>query len=222
MSGIALATAVSFAFATGVGTFFAPCAFPLLPGYVGYYMQRVERERSTVAGALVRGVAASLGILATFAVLAVVTLAVGETLTAWLSSLEVVVGALLVGLGTLTLSDRSFGWHASLPKRRSSIHGFVAFGALYAVAATGCLAPVFLGVVAQALTFPIYGTIAVLSGYAAGMVFLMVGATVAIAVGIDAGRERLTVLSGRATPVAGIVLVLAGLAQIGLALFVYT
>ncbi|WP_136689916.1 cytochrome c biogenesis CcdA family protein [Halorhabdus amylolytica] len=222
MTDVGLAAAVSFAFATGVATFFAPCAYPLLPGYVGYYMRTSgATDTPRVSGALVRGVAASVGILVAFVVLAALTVTAGRALTEWLPSLEVVVGAVLVGLGLLTLSDRSIGWHARLPERRTSIPGFVAFGALYAVAATGCLAPVFLGIVSQSLTFPLYGTLAVLGGYAAGMVVLMIGATVAIAVGVDVGRQRLPALSGRITQVAGIALLLAGLAQIWLALFVY-
>ncbi|WP_135662597.1 cytochrome c biogenesis CcdA family protein [Halorhabdus rudnickae] len=222
MTDLGVAAAVSFAFATGVATFFAPCAYPLLPGYVGYYIRANDGTNATLPGALVRGVAASLGILVAFAVLAALTVTVGRSLTEWLPSLEVIVGAVLVGLGLLTLSDRSIGWHARLPERRTSIPAFVAFGVLYAVAATGCIAPVFLGIVSQALTFPLYGTLAVLGGYAAGMVLLMIGATVAIAVGVDVGRERLPALSGRLTQIAGVVLILAGLAQIWLALFVYT
>jgi len=222
MTGVGLAAAVSFAFATGVATFFAPCAYPLLPGYVGYYMRADDGGNGpTVPGALFRGGGASVGILAAFAVLATLTVTAGRALTEWLPSLEVVVGAVLVGMGLLTLSDRSIGWHARLPKRRSSIPGFVAFGALYAVAATGCIAPVFLGIVSGALSFPLIGTLAVLAGYAAGMALLMIGATVAIAVGVDAGRDRLPALSGRITRVAGVVLLLAGLAQMWLALFVY-
>ena len=222
MTGVGLLGSVSFAFVTGIATFFAPCAYPLLPGYVGYYMQSDSPDdRSTVAGALVRGIAASMGILVTFALLAVLTVTLGRTLTEWLPSLEIVVGVVLVGLGLVTLSNRSLGWHARLPERRRSLSGFVAFGALYAVAATGCVAPVFLGIVSQSLAFPVYGTLAVLGGYAAGMAILMIGATVTIAVGLDAGREVFPTLSTRITRIAGIVLVLAGLAQIWLALFVY-
>ena len=29
---------LGFAFSAGVATFFAPCAYPLLPGYVAFYL----------------------------------------------------------------------------------------------------------------------------------------------------------------------------------------
>jgi cytochrome c-type biogenesis protein len=223
MSGLTLGATVAFAVTTGATTFFAPCAFPLLPGYVGYYIGAESDDGTSVlSGALVRGVAASVGVLATFGVLAVAAVTVGQPLQAHLSQLELVVGVLLVALGLWTLSGRTTGWHARLTERRTSIAGFVGFGGLYAVAATGCVAPVFLAVVSQALTFGPVGTAAVLGGYAAGMAVLMIAATVAVAVGVKITTDRFAGLTDRLTPIAGGIVVGAGLVQVWLALFVYT
>ena len=38
MAGLAPSALFGLAFSAGAATFFAPCAFPLLPGYVGYYL----------------------------------------------------------------------------------------------------------------------------------------------------------------------------------------
>ncbi|QGN06667.1 cytochrome C biosynthesis protein [Halorhabdus sp. CBA1104] len=223
MSTIALGATVSFAFGAGITTFFAPCAYPLLPGYVGYYLrERPAEAKSPVTGALLGGVAASVGIVATFAVLGALTATIGQTLTQYVSTLEVGVGLTLVVLGVITLAEWSPGWRVRLPQRRATITGFAAFGGLYAIAATGCLAPVFLGLVSQALTFSVPGTIAVLGAYATGMAVMMIAATVAIAVGVDAGRARLPGVAERASQLAGVVLVIAGGAQIVLAVFVYS
>jgi cytochrome c-type biogenesis protein len=223
MSTIALGATISFAFGAGVTTFFAPCAYPLLPGYVGYYLrERPAEGQSPVAGSLLGGVAASIGIVATFAVLGALTVTIGEALTQYVSTLEVAVGLTLIVLGGLTLAGRSPTWRVRLPRRRATIAGFAAFGGLYAIAATGCVAPIFLGIVSQALTFSVPGTVAVLGAYATGMAGMMVAATVAIAVGVDAGRARLPGVAERASQLAGGVLVVAGVAQISLALFVYS
>ena len=109
-----------------------------------------------------------------------------------------------------------------MPERRTSIVGFVGFGGLYAVAATGCFASVFLAVVSQALTFGPVGIATVLGSYAASMAVLMIAATVAVAVGVEITTDRFAGLTDRLTPIAGGILVVAGLAQIGLALFVYS
>ena len=223
MSGLTLGATVAFAATTGAATFFAPCAYPLLPGYVGYYMQaKPDNGRSVLVGSLLRGLAASVGVLVTFGLLAVAAVTIGQPLQTRLSQLELGVGVLLVVFGLATLSGRTIGWHARLPKRRTSIAGFVGFGGLYAIAATGCVAPVFLAVVSQALTFGPAGTAAVLGGYAAGMAVLMIATTVAVAVGVEITTDRFTGLTDRLTPIAGGILVVAGLVQIWLALFVYS
>lgn len=64
-----LVTTVSFALTAGIATFFSPCAYPLLPGYVGFYVNATDDDSASVTGAGVRGVAAALGVLATFALL---------------------------------------------------------------------------------------------------------------------------------------------------------
>lgn len=46
-------TLIAFGFGTGIGAFFAPCAFALFPGYVAYYL---------VAPGESRGVGRSLGL----------------------------------------------------------------------------------------------------------------------------------------------------------------
>ncbi|ESP89740.1 cytochrome C biogenesis protein transmembrane region/thiol-disulfide transporter [Candidatus Halobonum tyrrellensis G22] len=44
MTSAAFLGTVAFAAGAGLTTFFAPCAFPLLPGYVGYYVHQSEDE----------------------------------------------------------------------------------------------------------------------------------------------------------------------------------
>ncbi|MFC6769716.1 cytochrome C biogenesis protein, partial [Natrinema soli] len=46
---------IVFALSTGVATFFSPCAYPLLPGYVGFYVSQTDGERASLGGALSRG-----------------------------------------------------------------------------------------------------------------------------------------------------------------------
>ena len=41
---------VAFAFSAGAGTFFAPCAYPLLPGYLSYYLGQTTGEPATDGG----------------------------------------------------------------------------------------------------------------------------------------------------------------------------
>lgn len=201
--------ALAFAATTGIATFFAPCAFPLLPGYVGYYLSESEGNPSMVAAA----VAAGLGAVGALAVIAAVAFAAAQPLRTALPVLEPLVGLGLVGFGLATLMDRGPSVHVALPERPASVRGFGVFGAVYAVAAAGCVVPLFLGVVAQALALSLVGGAAVLAVYALGVTLPLVGVTLLAGVGVAAWRS-LGTYTGQIRTLAGAVMILAGLGQL--------
>lgn len=215
-SGIEL----GFAFSVGTATFFAPCAVPLLPGYLAYFLGQDDGEEDPTVGArLWRGATVasitSLGLLTVFAVLAGITFTVGASVLRNIAILELVAGVLLIGLGVAMVA----GWfsaitpHIQLPERRRGPVGYFSFGAVYAAAAAGCTGPLFLGVVSFALANPV-DAIPLLGAYAAGMVSLLVAVTLATALGKDALVRRVTTRSQTVTRVAGGVLVVAGIVQL--------
>lgn len=215
MTGIAGALGV--AGVAGASTFFSPCAYALFPGYVGFYVSATGGRGPTLAGALLRGVAAAFGAVAVVLGLGLLAAVAGDAIRPTLPLLEAGVGLALVVLGVATLLRRGPGWHLRLPGRRASIPGFALFGGLYAVAAAGCVAPVFFGVVVLSLSFPAAGTLAVFLAYAGSLGVLLTGATVATAVGSGVGFERLGDRPELLQRVAGGVLVLAGVGQLILA-----
>ena len=202
---------IAFAASAGVATFFAPCAFPLLPGYVGYYASESDRASMLPAAA-----AATVGALAALTVVAALVLAVGQPLKAALPVLEPVIGAALVLFGLLTLAGRGPELRLSLPERTASVAGFGVFGAVYAVAAAGCVVPLFVGVVTQALALSPASAGAVLAVYALGVTVPLTGVTLLAGVGIESWRRAGT-YTGHVTKLAGAVMVLAGVGQIYLA-----
>jgi cytochrome c-type biogenesis protein len=206
--------AAAFAAGTGVATFFAPCAFPLLPGYVGYYVAESDSDTAVVAAA----VAAAVGAVTAIAAVAGLVLAVGQPARDALPVLEPVIGLGLVAFGALVLTGRSPEVRVPLPERPTSVLGFGAFGAVYAVAAAGCVVPLFVGVVAQALALPAAGATAVLGAYAGGVAAPLVGVTLLAGAGVDAWRD-LGAHAGSVQQLAGVVMVLAGLGQLYLSVF---
>ena len=218
MVDAALVGAAGLALGAGVATFFSPCAYALLPGYVGYYAAAVgDGEDAPLAGALVRGLAATAGVVAVIGVLAVAVLLLGGAVLAYVDLLEPVVGVALVVLGLLVLAGRGPGWHARLPERRRSVLGFAVFGGGYAVAAAGCVAPLFLAIVVRALTFPPVEALVVLGAYAGGLGVFLLGATVAVAVGHAGAIDRLARHRQLVDRLAGLALVAAGVGQLLLA-----
>lgn len=222
---------VVFAFGAGMATFFAPCAAPLLPGYVAFYVGRSGADEQAVTAAdgpgratslpgrlgraAIVGLLVSAGVFAVYLLLAGVVGALGARLLGNVAVLELVVGAVFVAVGTGMALDRHLPTPTvQLPRRRRSASGYVAFGALYAVAAAGCTAPIFIAVAVRALTAgPELGFLA-FGAYAAGTSVLAVGVTVATALGRDTLLRRVTGSVDRVYRVAGVLLVVAGVVQI--------
>lgn len=210
-------SSIGLAVVAGVATFFSPCAYALLPGYIGFYVASTDSDGAPLAGAVLRGLAAVAGVLAVFLTLGLFAASVGRALQPVFPVLEVAVGIVLIGLGGILLAGRSIEYRVSLPARRTSILGFVGFGALYALAAAGCVAPLFLAVAFQSLALPPIGTVAVFLTYAGVFGGLLLGVTVATAVGNDLAASTVTPYAAVATRLAGGVVLLAGVIQIVIA-----
>lgn len=221
MTGDLLFTNVVFALTAGVTTFFSPCAYPLLPGYVGFYVNSVDAENASVTGAGIRGIAAAVGVLVTFALLGGSTAWIGHETLSGITVFETIVGGLLIAFGLLVASGRAPSLSLSLPKRRSSVLGFGLFGAGYALAGAGCVAPIFLSVVARAITLPTETALLVLGIYTGVVAVLMAATTVATGVGLVSNANRAMPHAGWLKRLAGAVMVFAGVGQLYLSLVVY-
>lgn len=221
---------LGFAFGLGTATFFAPCAFPLLPGYVAYYLGKTGSDDTTASPvvrrlgrAVVVGVLTSLGFFLVYAALAGFVLAVGTQALSNIAVLELVVGLLLIALGAGMAMGKlqASAMHVPLPERRRSAAGYVLFGVIYAAAAAGCTAPLFIAVASVAVSSGPVATLATLGAYAAGMSVLMIGVTTLTAVGRDALIRKLSARTGLITRVAGLVMIVAGFVQLYYYGFVY-
>ncbi|PSQ10036.1 cytochrome C biogenesis protein [Halobacteriales archaeon QS_5_70_15] len=196
---------IGFAFAAGAATFFAPCAFPLLPGYVAYYLGQVDGSDSAplairLRRAAIVGTLASLGFFVVYGALAGIVASLGAGALADIATLELGVGGLLILLGLAMASGRfDPSLHVQLPERERSAGGFFLFGVVYGVAAAGCTAPIFVGLALFALGSGPLGA--------------------AVAVGRAGLLRTLSRNTGRVSRVAGALLALAGVAQIYLFVF---
>jgi len=104
--------------------------------------------------------------------------------------------------------------HIRLPQRERSKSGFFLFGLVYAVAAAGCTAPIFVAITGVALTAGPVGAVLTFLAYASGMAVLMVGLTVLAGLGHSGLLRQFSPDTERVTRLAGILIVLAGIVQL--------
>jgi len=228
MPGLATPALLVLAFSAGTATFFAPCAFPLLPGYLSAFLGETVSAADAAADGSLAGrarrplvraglisVVASLGITLVYVGLAGATVALGARALADIAVLEAVVGVLflLVG-GAMVAGWTVSGVHVGLPKRRRSVVGVFVFGVLYAAAAAGCTAPLFVAVLARGLAAgPVLG-VGLAAAYALGMSAVLAVLTSAAAVGGSSVVSSLSGYTEHVYRVAGALLAASGLAEL--------
>jgi len=109
---INLQTGSIWLMAVGAGalSFFSPCSFPLLPGYVSFYLMRKKETSSglnekTMRAALPAGLAASAGILTIFLGLAIFGIFFSEAIREMVPVLIPITGAVILIMGVIMLAD---------------------------------------------------------------------------------------------------------------------
>ena len=230
MAGLAPSALFGLAFSAGTVTFFAPCAFPLLPGYLSYFLGDTaaragddrsagavtRRVRRPLARAALISVAASLGMTLVYVGLAGTTAVLGARALADIAVLEAVVGGVFLLAGVAMAA----GWrggalvHVQLPERRRSVIGFFLFGVLYAGAAAGCTAPLFLAVVAKGLASAPAVGVGLAVAYALGMSVVLTALTGVSALGGSSVVSVLRAHTDRIYRASGVLLAASGVAEI--------
>lgn len=223
---------VGLAAFAGVFSFFSPCAFPLLPAYMGYRLQgsatqdaaSPSRARRLRRG-LVVGAFAGAGVLTVYAGVGLLVFALGQPVKAALPLLQPLAGIVAVVLGLAMLTRIEFAVLvrplARLGARlqRSAAHPGggqnelarnYAFGAGYGACAASCTAPVFLNIfVAGFLAGPLLG-LRVFLVYALSAAALMVAAAALVALSREAFLRKVARQAPALRVVSGVVLVGAG------------
>ncbi|MCX8205393.1 MAG: cytochrome c biogenesis CcdA family protein [Candidatus Nezhaarchaeota archaeon] len=139
---------VALAFTAGTLTLLSPCSFPLLPGYVLYYLG----SRPSPSRAFLGGLACALGVVTTLLSIGVAASLLGDLASKHIPLLQAGAGVAIASTGALVairakLPTPRTGLEAP---RRGGLTGLFLYGAVYGLAAASCSAPVFLSILLYA------------------------------------------------------------------------
>lgn len=220
---------IVLAFFAGVASFFSPCAFALLPGYMSYYISlyenKVERGNNLFKPIFL-GSLSGLGILMLYTISGTIVAVFGASVTPYISMMQPIVGTVIAGLGLALLTDYSFNMsflyrfiYRTRIKRgtdendhRGNISKKVfLYGVGYGAAAAACTAPIFISLMIYSL---LYGglsmTVTAFLTYSISMSVMMVIITMLVAM----AKGRLINKMKTSTPLikkaSGFVLIIAG------------
>ena len=219
--------------------YFSPCAFPVLPGFISYYLSLGAREdeliaeeklKSRMPNSAVIGLLAGLGMLTFFLIIGAVAAIMGEAFarSGLIHIIAIVVAVLLIVLGSMMLIgitshlmgfvqkfvDRYSTTEADAtftPRRNMYLYGFG-----YAAASIDCTAAAVLPFVVFLATLGRTAVVTGLAGLMLGLLVLMI--VVVVMVGL--GRQMMINVLKRATGMIKLVgswmMIMAG---VGLTLF---
>ncbi len=193
-----------FAVIAGTATFFSPCSFPLMPGFLGRHIALVRQDsRGSRFPVLSNGLSAAAGVLMFDSILGLLIWLVGSTFAGSLAISNAtpniyvrlfrgLVGVTLVVLGALGMSGTGIFHNDSLTSFGRRLIGkgeltpgleMFAYGFGYVSVGIGCAGPILSGLLLFALAFG--GAIEVLLAFllfAATMAGLMVGVSMLVSV----------------------------------------
>ncbi len=205
------------AFTAGLVATVNPCGFAMLPAYLGYFLgmdETTDRKPVTAVGhALRTGAVVSAGFLLVFGVAGTIIVAGVRSLTTVLPWVALVVGVGLVGLGIALLRGRYLTIRLpSVRGKKGKTNGSLfVFGISYAIASLSCTLPIFLSLVATTFTQTTFlAGFAAFISYGLGMSMVLIGITVALALGKDTLVRKLRSTAPYINKISGVVMIAAG------------
>jgi cytochrome c-type biogenesis protein len=100
----------SLAIFAGIASFFSPCSFPMLPGYIAYYLKKDSEAGGTIPmrKAAISGTVSAAGIIIVYVTVGIVVLFAGASVIQNIGYFMIVVGVLLIVLGALMFTPLQY------------------------------------------------------------------------------------------------------------------
>jgi cytochrome c-type biogenesis protein len=206
----------------GVASFFSPCSFPMLPGYMTYYM-RGSGVKESYGRAAAGGAVAGVGIMTVYGTIGIVAILAGSVVMKYVTLLQPIIGVVLLILGILMLTPLQFFNSGKFTERMQNrmegkgyYSGLYLYGVAYGAASQGCTAPVFIAVILIGfMSGSLLTGVGVLLLYSFTAALLMVVVTVLVA-GLKKGvLARLKSSTETIKKISAVVLILVGIYLIG-------
>jgi cytochrome c-type biogenesis protein len=204
---------LSLAFSAGLLSVLAPCALPMLPSFVAYYMDTDENR--SLGSALTFGFLTVAGFLTVFLVIGILPSFALNSMASKVAYVSPFIGVILIVLGLGHLFSDVF-YNLPVIKTAAPIGGgvraFYLYGLGYGAASIACSFPIFVLLVLQSATAG--GLVSILImflAYGLGAATVLVPLSVALTFSKEIIYERLVSILPHMKKINAVVLILAGL-----------
>ena len=194
----------------GVSALLSPCGYPMLPGYISYYLG----SKLSVEKALRGGVTCALGLLTVYSVIGVIVSTIGGIVSPYIPFLELVAGVAIIVMGIFMIVEIRF--LTFFEKLRAPINkgliGLFLYGIVYGLATLGCSAPIFFSIVFYAIVSggALFGFVTFIF-YAVGMGFPILLTTILVAKAKQLMLKKIMGITPLLQKISGLILIAIGI-----------
>jgi cytochrome c-type biogenesis protein len=195
-------------FVAGAYALLSPCGYPMLPGYISYYLG----IKSSLRKAVTHGVACVLGIITVFSTIGAIASLLGSVINPLIPYLELVAGiaTILFGISILIEIDFSpLNLLLKAPKTRGAV-GIFLYGVIYGLATLGCSAPLFFSILFLAIASGSLNGFITFLVYALGMSVPLILTTVLVVMAKKSILKKIVTMTSRLQKMSGIILLIIG------------
>lgn len=210
-------TILSLSFSAGILSTMAPCALPMLPGYIAYYMNVDERNRG-LGASLISGFITVFGFLTVFLLIGVLPSYAIHVVSERIDLVRPFIGVFLVLMGLMTGFSEMFYRFPSfeiVAPKRVGLKSLYVYGLGYGAASLACSFPLFILLVLQSATGGgVLSIIFSFLAYGVGSSSVLVPLTLAVTYSKEFIANRLLGFLPIVKRISSIVLVVAGIYMI--------
>ncbi|MCS7140489.1 MAG: cytochrome c biogenesis CcdA family protein [Candidatus Nezhaarchaeota archaeon] len=208
-------------FTAGLLTLFSPCSFPLLPGYISYYLG----SNAPLTRAYTVGLACALGIIAVFLAIGVAVSMLGDLASKHIPFLQAIAGVAIIIMGATMIAQiklPTISVKSKAPRMRN-LAGVFSYGVIYGLVASGCSAPIFLSIMLYAFASGgmLYGMIVFIT-YAMGVGLPIIAISILTAKAKEALLRRIVKRTLLLQLVGSLILITIGIYLISSYLYPFT
>ncbi len=205
---------LSLAYSAGLLAVLAPCALPMLPSFVSYYM-KADCKEGNLFSAISFGLMTVLGFLSVFMIIGILPSFAINTVASKIDLLAPFIGVILIILGLGHMFSDVFYRIPTLnlaSPEGTGYKSFYLYGLGYGSASMACSFPVFVLLVLQASTASGFiGIVSMFVVYGIGAATVIIPLSVALTFSRELIYRRLMQLMPHMRKINSVILIVAGL-----------
>lgn len=201
-----------FIFFAGFLALFSPCGFPMLPGYISYYMgSKISLKR-----AIFGGIICTLGLFTVFSVIGLILFIFRIFISPYISILGFIAGIIIIFMGISMIIEIKFPifFITSRTPKRSDLIGLYLYGIAYGLAIFSCSAPIIFSIILYVIVMggplgAIYSIIAFIA-YTIGMGIPIIIITILVSKAKNIIIKKMIKIIPKLQKISGIFLIIIG------------